>query len=184
MLNLPDLTKIRKIRRNLEINQKDIERDLNIPQATISRIESGKGNPSYLTVKRISDYLDSKRMELEGKKAEDIMTRNMITIDSQSTIKEAVNLMYNYKLSQLPIIEDDQNLGSITAKKLQKIITDNHELINTKIELIKENSFPEVNMDWDIKKISNMLASYPAVLVKDKNEYVGIITDADLLKFA
>ena len=158
MLNLPDLTKIRKIRRNLEINQKDIERDLNIPQATISRIESGKGNPSYLTVKRISDYLDSKRMELEGKteKAESVMTKNLISIDSQSTVKEAVNLMNNYKLSQLPIIEDDQNLGSITAKNIQKIITDNHELINTKIELIKELPFPEIDKNWDIKKISNM----------------------------
>ncbi len=181
---LPDPTKIRKIRRNLEINQKDLEVALNIPQATISRIESGKGNPSYLTVKKIFDYLESRRIELEGKKAENIMTKNMISIDSQSTIKEAVNLMNKYKLSQIPIIEDDQNLGSITEKKIQSASVDNYEIINATINIIKELPFPEIKKDRDIKGISNLLKEYSAVLVKDKNEYVGIITDADLLKFA
>ena len=90
--------------------------------------------------------------------------------------------MNKYNISQLPIIVDDKNLGSITAKKIQKVVTDNYELINAEVDLIKELPFPEIEKDWNIRDISNLLTNYPAVLVKEHGRYIGIITDADLLK--
>ena len=83
----------------------------------------------------------------------------------------------------IPILENGQNLGSITAKKIQKTIIDNPNLINAKVDIIKELPFPEIEKDWDVKDISNLLTNYSAVLVKEYSEYIGIITDADLLKF-
>ncbi len=182
---LPELMEIKLLRRKLNINQKDFEKDLKIPQATISRIENGRGNPSYFTVKRIFKYLEDKRTERENpeRKAENIMSKKIISIDSQSSIKEAVGLMNRHNVSQIPILENNQYIGSITAKKIQKFITDNSELINAKVDIIKALPFPEIEKDGDIKKISKLLLNYPAVLVKDFNEYIGIITDADLLKF-
>ena len=112
------------------------------------------------------------------------MTKNPINITSKSSIKEAVKLMTDYNISQLPLIEDGKNLGSITAKKIQKIIIDNPELKNADIDLIKELPFPEIEDTWDIKDISNLLTNYSAVLVKKNNRYIGIITDADLLKLS
>ena len=55
-------------------------------------------------------------------------------------------------------------------------------MINTPIDVIKELPFPEIEIDWNIKQISNLLTNYSAVLVKESDEYTGIITDADLLK--
>ena len=160
--------------------------ELDIPQATISRIENGKGNPSYLNVKKIFDYLDdvqSGKKQLD-KKAIDIKSEKIISIISKATIKDAVNLMNKYNISQLPIIDENQNKGSITAKKIQKIITDNPSMITAPVDVIKELPFPEIENDWDIKNISNLLTNYSAVLVKESGEYSGIITDADLLKLA
>ena len=62
MPSLPDLNEIYKIRRKLYISQIQLSKNLDIPQATISRIERGIGNPSYLTVKKIFDYLESVKM--------------------------------------------------------------------------------------------------------------------------
>ena len=90
--------------------------------------------------------------------------------------------MNKHNISQLPIINKKQNLGSITAKKIQKVITDHPDMINAMIDVIKELPFPEIEKDWDIKRISNLLTNYSAVLVKENGEYTGIITDADLLK--
>ncbi|MFX1494494.1 MAG: hypothetical protein ACFFBZ_09460, partial [Promethearchaeota archaeon] len=73
-------------------------------------------------------------------------------------------------------------LGSITSKKIQKEITDKPEIINADIFLIKELPFPEVEVDWDAKDISNLLVNYPAVLVKKSDSYIGIITDSNFLK--
>ncbi len=183
---LPDLEEIKRIRRKLLLTQKDLEEDLQIPQATLSRIESSRGNPSYLTVKKIFDHLEQKKRNLKNleKIALHIMTKKIISIKVNSTIKDAVNLMNDHSLSQIPIIDNNQNLGCITAKTIQKIITDNPDLINAGIELIKELPFPEIEKNWDVKGISNLLTNYPAILVKEYNKYIGIITDADLLKFA
>ena len=182
---LPDLKELKYLRRKLDVTQKELSDAIGIPQATISRIESGKGNPTYSTVKKIFEYLEHKRLSLENTevKAEDIMTKNIISITSKSKIKAVVELMNKHSLSQIPIIDGEQNLGSITAKKIQKIITDSHDMINSEIDLIKELPFPEVEKNWDIKDISNLLSNYNAVLVKEFGNYIGIITDADLLKY-
>jgi len=184
MNRLPELSEIKELRKRLDISQEILGKIINANQSTISRIESGKADPSYSKVKKLFEFLEHERMKRKKteKKATDIMTKAPITINYKSSIKNAVELMNQYNISQLPIIADNSNLGSITSKKVQKVITDNHELINAEVDLIKELPFPEVEKDWDIKDISNLLTNYSAVLVKEHGKYIGIITDADLLK--
>ena len=184
MNRLPELTEIKELRKRLDISQEILGKIINANQSTISRIESGKADPSYSKVKKLFEFLEYEKMKRKKteKKATDIMTKAPITINYKSSIKNAVELMNRYNISQLPIIDDNKNLGSITSKKVQKVITDNHELINAEVDLIKELPFPEVEKDWDIKDISNLLTNYSAVLVKKHGKYIGIITDADLLK--
>ena len=64
----------------------------------------------------------------------------------------------------------------------KKFITDNPELINADVSTIQELPFPEVEKSWHVREISNLLITYSAVLVRNRNEYIGIITDSDLLK--
>jgi len=185
MKKLPSLSEIKPLRKKLNITQKELGVLCSIPQSTISRIENNTIDPPYSKVELIFEHLEKKRAEREKlkKHAEDIMTKNIISIKSSSTIREAVDLMNNNEISQLPIIENGQNMGSLTSKKIQKTLTDNSQLINTDISIIKELPFPEVDKKWNIKDISNLLVKYPAVLVKDINHrFIGIITDSDLLK--
>ncbi|MHA1272793.1 MAG: CBS domain-containing protein [Promethearchaeota archaeon] len=181
---LPNLQEIKTLRKRLNISQIKMAEDLKIPQATISRIENGKGNPSYQTVKKIFDYLE---LEMKNKKkikqiAKDIMTKNIIFINSGASVKETIKLMSKYNVSQLPILDENKNVGSITAKRIQKLIAESPELINAEIELIKELPFPEIEKNWEIKDISTLLTRYPALLVKEYDKYIGIITDSDLFK--
>ena len=183
---LPDTDNIKSLRKKLDINQKELGEILKIPQSTISRIESGRIDPPYSKFKRIYEFLQNERIKREslGRKttAEHVMSKNLLMINSKSTIKDAINLMNEYKISQVPIIQNGQNLGSLTSKRIQKVITDNPELINADVSTIKELPFPEIEKNWSVKEISNILINYSAVLVRDRNEYIGIITDSDLLK--
>jgi predicted transcriptional regulator len=183
---LPSLSDIKRLRKKLSISQKELGDELNIPQSTISRIENGTIDPPYSKLKRIFEYLEIQRRTREKSKkhAGDIMVEEIISIKSNSTIRNAVDLMNEYGISQLPIIENNQNLGSITSKKIQKYITDNPEVINIDVSLIIELPFPEIDKTWDVKDISNLLLKYPAVLVKEKYKYIGIITDSDLLRLS
>ncbi len=186
MIKLPDLKEIKNLRKKLNISQENLGEKLGITQSTISRIENNSMDPPYSKVKKIFEFLNRERMKKDKiqKKAKDIMTRKIISINPKSSIKEAVNLMNENKLSQLPIIGKGKNIGSITAKKIQKYITDNPDLINIEIDNLKELPFPEIKKNWDIKDISNILTNYSAVLVKEYDKYIGIITDADFLKLA
>ncbi|MFX0021348.1 MAG: CBS domain-containing protein [Candidatus Hermodarchaeota archaeon] len=183
---LPSLSDIKRLRKKLSISQKELGEELNIPQSTISRIENGTIDPPYSKLKRIFEYLEiQRRMREKSKKhAKDIMVKEIISIKSNSTLRNAVDLMNKYGISQLPIIENNQNVGSITSKKIQRYITDNPEVINIEVSLILELPFPEIGKTWNAKDISDLLLKYPAVLVKENNNYIGIITDSDLLRMS
>ncbi|MFX1503537.1 MAG: helix-turn-helix domain-containing protein, partial [Promethearchaeota archaeon] len=165
---LPSLSDIKSLRKKLNISQNELGEILNIPQSTISRIENGSIDPPYSKLKKIYEYLENERKmrEKSEKHAMDIMTQFIQSIKSNSTIKEAIDLMNEHEISQLPVIENNQNLGSITSKKIQKYITDNPEIINMDVSLIKELPFPEVDKNWNVKDISDLLLKYPAILVK------------------
>jgi len=185
MQRLPLLGEIKRLRKKLNISQKELGEELDIPQSTISRIENQSIDPPYSKVKKIFEYLESERSvrKKSKKHAKDIMTHQIISIKPSSSIRDAVELMNEYGYSQLPLLENQQNYGSITSKKIQKYITDNPEILGADILLIKELPFPEVDENWNVKDISDLLIRYSAVLVKDdQHNFVGIITDADFLK--
>lgn len=185
MKNLPPLSEIKRLRKKLNISQKDLALELKLTQSTISRIESSLIDPPYTKFKMIYEYLEKERSKRRKSKryAKDIMTHDIKLIKPESSIREAVELMNNNGISQLPIIENKYNYGSLTSKKIQKSITDNPKILGADVSLIKELPFPEINENWNVKDISNLLIRYSAILVKDdQHNFVGIITDADFLK--
>jgi len=184
MKNLPTLSEIKRLRKKLNISQKDLALELKLTQSTISRIESGLIDPPYTKFKMIYEHLEKEQSKRKNSKryAKDIMTNDIKFIKPDSSIREAVELMNEHGISQLPIIENKFNYGSLTSKKIQKYITDNPKIINMDVSLIKELPFPEIDKNWNVKDISDLLLQYPAVLVKENNIYIGIITDSDLLR--
>jgi len=184
MALLPDFSQIKNLRKSLNISQKELGEKLQISQSTISRIENGTMDPPYSKFKIIYEFLENeKRSRKRSKKhAKDILTPEVISIKPQSTVKDAVELMTKYNISQIPILENNQNYGSITSKKIQKYITDDPVILKLKVTDIKELPFPEVEKNWNVKDISSLLLNYPAVLVKEDKIFIGIITDSNFLK--
>ncbi|MBD3338577.1 MAG: CBS domain-containing protein [Candidatus Lokiarchaeota archaeon] len=184
MKNLPDLEEIKYLRKKLNLSQENLGKELGLTQSTISRIENGSLDPPYSKAKAIFEFLEKERMKRKESKliALNIMTKNIISISSDTKVKEAVDLMSEHNISQLPIIDNGTNLGSITSKKIQNLIIHNSDLMDIEVFHIKELAFPEIEQSWSLKDVSDLLVRYSAVLVADKNAYIGIITDADFLK--
>ncbi len=181
---LPNLSEIKNLRKKLKLSQEELGAACGISQPVISRIEQGKLDPPYNKAKKIFEHLESRKTN--GRKllkiAMDIMTTEINSLNSKSLVKDAVDLMNQNEISQVPILEDSNNLGSITANKIQELIADNPDIVNVNVMLVKELPFPEIQKDWNVKDISNLLIKYPAVLVKDFDEFTGIITNADFFK--
>ncbi|TFF99474.1 MAG: helix-turn-helix domain-containing protein [Promethearchaeota archaeon] len=180
---LPKLEEIKVLRKNLNISQEELAVQCNLTQSTVSRIENGKEDPPYSKVKRIFNFLEGEKTRRRNitKTIKDIVTEEIISLSPKDSLKDAITLMSQYNISQLPVFEDSRNFGSITAKKAQKLIMENPDLVNVKIKEVKELPFPEVEENWNLRDVSDMLLKYPAVLVKKFDKYTGIITDADFL---
>ena len=93
---LPDYTQIKNLRKSLNISQKELGEKLQLSQSTISRIENGTMDPPYSKFKLIYEFLENeKRSRKKSKKhALDILTPDIIFINPNSTVKEAVEFPY------------------------------------------------------------------------------------------
>jgi len=67
----------------------------------------------------------------------DIMTRNVITIDPNKTVEEAVDLMVQHRIKKLPVVRDGKLVGIITASDIivvePKLIQNIASLVSIKL---------------------------------------------------
>jgi CBS domain-containing protein len=54
----------------------------------------------------------------EEAKVQDIMTKNLIAINSDATLEEAAEVMVNHKIKKLPVIDKGRLVGIVTATDL------------------------------------------------------------------
>ena len=180
--NLPE---IKRLRKELKITQEELARKSGVSQALIARIESGNVDPSYSKIKSIFEVLES-FSEKEEIKASDIMAKGVFGVLGSETVEEAADIMKKYKISQIPVFENNKIIGSVSEKTIfSKLITGEnlHKLSKRKVIDVMDDAFPSVSKETKLSVISVLLKHSSAVIVADKGEYIGIITKADLLKF-
>ena len=172
-----ELEEVKKIRKKLGMTQTELANRAGVSQSLIAKIESGRIDPTYTKTKKIFTALS----DLEKKeeiKAEQLMTTKIISIPSDASIKEAINKMKKFQISQLPVIDDNKLIGLISESTILDA------LLNSKGKEVKEvmqETPPIVSKITSIQVISNLLKHYPLVVVSEEGKLVGLITKSDLL---
>ncbi|MFH1424774.1 MAG: CBS domain-containing protein [archaeon] len=173
------LENIQKRRKAIGLTQSELSRLSGVSQSTIAKIESNKISPSYQIAKAIFDALDAQEHETSAKAA-DIMTRKVITIDSNDTVQTAGKIMREKGISQLPVFEKDHLVGIIS----ERIIVENFDkpsLKQKRISEIMSEAPPTIAENAPIKLVSELLKYSSLIAVYHKSEFKGIITKSDLL---
>jgi CBS domain-containing protein len=67
--------------------------------------------------------------DLHELKAEDVMTRNPVTVEETATAEEIVQHMIKHQIIRIPVVRDGKLLGMISRTDLLNQLIDNH-LIN------------------------------------------------------
>lgn len=180
---LPTLEIIPNRRRKLGLTQSQLAGLAGVSQSYIAKLEAGKIEPSYLKIKSIFEALDKIERNREVS-AKEIMTSNVVSISSTASINEAVKIMRNQGFSQLPVLDLNKPVGSISERTLIDQVMGPDREKNPGETLVKEvmsESFPQVDEDAPLSLLSSLLKFYPAVLVQKQGALVGIITKADVL---
>ena len=173
-----ELEEIKKIRKSLGLTQTELAKRAGVSQSIIAKIESGSIDPTLSKAKKIFEALSylEKKHEI---KAGEIMNKNVIEIKPNECIKDAINKMKKYNISQMPVIEDNKSVGFISESTLLSALMQGKE---AKVSEIMEESPPIVSKQTSVKVISNLLRHYPMIMVTEEGKLVGLITKADLLE--
>lgn len=106
----------------------------------------------------------------------------LVVSQKNDTVKDAIHLMNQKGVSQIPVVEDGQVVGSITDSKLLSKIIENPELKDAKVSDVMETSMKFVALDSTLDVLSSMLEKEKAVLVRDDKHQIHIVTKHDLLE--
>ena len=172
-----ELSEIKKIRKNLGLTQTDLAKRANVSQSIIAKIESGKIDPTFTKTKKIFEALN----DLENKeeiKAEELMNKKIITIAPNNDIKDSINKMKKFGISQMPVLEDHKVVGLVSESTLLNALINKK---GKKIDDIMEETPPMISKTASVRVVSNLLKHYPVVLVSESGRLIGLITKADLL---
>ncbi len=105
----------------------------------------------------------------------------LIYASSDHKVSEAFQLMSAHSLSQIPIIDDGNCVGSLREGRLMAKLLDNRELLQAPVSEVMDAPFPVVNETVEAERATKYLKHSPAILVEEYGRIVGIITRHDVI---
>ncbi len=112
-------------------------------------------------------------------KVKDIMTKDPITIDINSSVKEATRLLSYHNIGRLLVIDDNNLVGIVTDGDLMI----EHERETPIKDFMSENLIL-INKNQSIQETARILAEHQISglpVVNDQKDLVGIITVEDIV---
>lgn len=127
-------------------------------------------------------------------------TPTVVAIGCDQTVAEAIELLRQHSISQLPVvrtgtftksangdpmrIEVQSVAGSVQERGLLDQLFRSSEALSAKISTVMDPPFPLVDANEEVERVVPMLASgAPAVLVQRDGAIIGVVTRADVLEY-
>ncbi|HEY0668088.1 MAG TPA: pyridoxal-phosphate dependent enzyme [Sphingobacteriaceae bacterium] len=108
--------------------------------------------------------------------------QEVVTVNCEQTVTEAINVMKSLNISQLPVVQQGMVIGKVSEGDILNSLLENPSLKSNQIKEIMTQSFPFVDLNTSIDKISSMISKdNSAVLVEDQEGKIEIITQYDII---
>src|SRR3569833_758798 len=141
----------------------------------------------YMAKMYIDDWLRERGFLKDEKlTARDIIKKKdrqeIVTIDCEKSVLEAINVIKSLNISQIPVTQKGMVIGKITESGILDALLENPALKSAPVQTITTPSFPFVDLNTSVDKISSMInKDNVAVLVEDDSGRIEIITQYDII---
>ena len=127
-------------------------------------------------------------------KVSDRMTREVLTLDEEQSLREALGLQQRHKIRHIPVVSDGSVVGILTDRDLKRaspsllsgISQERYDelLDTTRVGQVMTRNPQTVTPATPLKDSVKILieGKFGALPVIEKNLLVGIITEIDLLR--
>jgi len=133
---------------------------------------------------------ENRLLEPERLTAADMVARKdgaapaLVTVERGTPVRDALKLITEYDISQLPVCEGDECVGSIPEASLMARIIEDPRTLDQPVDGIMEAPLPVVEGDLPMSGVSRLLTRQtPAVLVRTGGALSGIITRFDVVRY-
>jgi len=119
-------------------------------------------------------------------KVEDVMVKEVITIDDESTVKEAADVMNKFEIGCLIAVRKGKAVGIVTERDLLKrVVAEARNTNKTTVRAIMTSPLvvvePQMELEEAVKMMFQMkIKKLPVVDVK---RLVGLVTLTDIARF-
>jgi len=120
----------------------------------------------------------------EGNFVENVMQKNVIAVDSSTTIKDAATMMTDAHVGCVVITDGTSPIGIVTERDIVQQIVSKDLPLSTKVSEIMGPPLITANPDytlWELAQLMKTNSIHKIPVEKDGN-LVGMITATDLVK--
>jgi cystathionine beta-synthase len=107
---------------------------------------------------------------------------DLVSVEIAATVRAAIATMNQHGVSQLPVFERGNLVGSLTESALFQKTMETPDILDLTVGALLEPPLPTVGPDEEADQVVKLLKSSPAVLVRDQGNYQGIITRFDVVE--
>ena len=109
--------------------------------------------------------------------------KHLVTVTEENPVSQALLLMNQYGISQIPVVEGNKCVGSLSDNHLFAQLLDNSELKELPIKHVMEPPLPEVQGKASIEEVSKLFSNgATAVVVNYDGDKKHIITHQDVIR--
>lgn len=106
----------------------------------------------------------------------------LVHVAPAATVRQALNLMSTYNVSQLPVLDGTDTVGAVSEPGLMARAIEDAGALDRPVQDVMDGPFPVVDADWPLERLSALLSrETPAVLVRRGGAITAIVTRYDLL---
>jgi cystathionine beta-synthase len=107
--------------------------------------------------------------------------QQIITIDCEKTVLEAINTIKSLHISQIPVTQKGMVIGKITESDILNSLIENPSIKSQPIKNITTAPFPFVDLNTSIDKISGMINKDNIAVLVESEGNIEIITQYDII---
>lgn len=168
----------------------DVAREVDDPDACIVCVLPDTGE-RYLSKLYNEEWMRENRLlEPERVTVGDMVLRKggdapaLVSVGRDTATREALTLITNYDISQLPVCDQDECIGSIAESTLMARIIEDPGVLDRSVETFMDRPLPVVEGDTTMPAVGRLLTRHnAAVLVRVNGKLSGIVTRFDMVRY-
>ena len=166
-----------------------LARELDDPNACVVTILCDTGE-RYLSKLFNDEWMqENQLLDTPKRTVSDLLARRtgsaptLVQLAPAAPVRQALNLMSTWDVSQIPVIEDGVCIGSLAEAHLMTIALEQPALLDRSVREVMEAPFPTVATTLTVDHLAQLLTrETPAALVTDGGTVVGIVSRYDVLQ--